>query len=269
MVVLLTLLCLLIFGCNSRVSDPKYKVDSKFTLPGVNFPANTYVLDYKIDDVNGDMVKDDIVLTGQKDDIDGVYSYGVSIIIVDGKNQKFEKITPRHNEGYGAYLSIGQYNYDNVSDIFYGTNTGGNGGASISSYDIFSFKENKVGSLLGDDRLRDRVDFDVVFLPNYKLRIRNQEIHKTFIVDVKDHRGEYDSVVYDNGKLIQETVGGADDYYNIRPIDTDGDGNLELEALQYISGCGRSDAIGEVHSILKLDRKSLKWVVKSITFKKY
>ncbi|SMF79708.1 hypothetical protein SAMN05661091_1761 [Paenibacillus uliginis N3/975] len=140
---------------------PKLKLGQKIIVPELKLKENTYVLDYKISDVNGDSVADKIILVGTKEMIDGkmdAYASDLSIIVQDGKKHKYSKYdwVNKDTEGtlYGELgrepnLIIGDYTGDKVDDIIVTAPQGGNGG--YVDHLVLSWQENKLKVVFADN----------------------------------------------------------------------------------------------------------------------
>ncbi|MGE7024585.1 hypothetical protein [Solibacillus cecembensis] len=124
----------------SEKTSPKIEIGKKLKVPELKLKENTYVLDYKVSDINGNSVKDNVILVGTKEKIDGkldVYANDLSIIVQEGKTKKYIKydwmIKETDGKLYGESarepnLIIGDYTGNKVNDIIVTAPQGGNGG---------------------------------------------------------------------------------------------------------------------------------------------
>ena len=81
-------------SAEQTAQSPKVEIGQKFIVPELKLKENTYVLDYKMDDVDGDSVEDKVILVGTKEMIDGTldaYADNLSIVVQDGKTQGYVK----------------------------------------------------------------------------------------------------------------------------------------------------------------------------------
>ncbi|MFE0559781.1 hypothetical protein ACFW1P_28050 [Paenibacillus sp. NPDC058910] len=141
---------------------PKLKLGQKIIVPELKLKENTYVLDYKMSDVNGDSVQDKVILVGTKEKIDGkldAYASDLSVIVQDGKNQKYVKYdwVNKGTDGkmYGELgrepnLIIGDYTGNRVNDIIVTSPQGGNGG--YVDHLILTWEGNKLKDVLADNQ---------------------------------------------------------------------------------------------------------------------
>ncbi|GMX63741.1 hypothetical protein Elgi_32300 [Paenibacillus elgii] len=147
---------------NQTASAPKVEIGQKFLAPELKLKENTYVLDYKISDVNGDELQDKVILVGTKEMIDGkldAYASDLSIVVQDGKTQKYVKYDwfTKGTDGtwYGEFgrepnLIIGDYTGDKVDDIIITAPQGGNGG--YVDHLVLAWEENRLKAVFADNQ---------------------------------------------------------------------------------------------------------------------
>ncbi|WP_082112484.1 hypothetical protein [Paenibacillus sp. DMB20] len=138
------------------------EIGQKFNVPELKLKKNTYVLDYKISDVQGDSVADKVILVGTKEKIDGkldAYASDLSIIVQDGKTKKYQKhawlIKDKDGSLSGEFgrepsLIVGDYTGDKVDDIIVTAPQGGNGG--FVDHLVLSWQENKLKVVFADNQ---------------------------------------------------------------------------------------------------------------------
>ncbi|WP_253298314.1 hypothetical protein [Paenibacillus sp. MSJ-34] len=139
---------------------PEVKIGQKLIVPELELKENTYVLDYKKSDVNGDSVKDNVILAGTKEMIDGkldAYASDLSIIVQDGKTRKYVQydwktkgIDGTWNGAFGREpnLIIGDYTGNKVDDMIVTAPQGGNGG--YVNHLVVAWEENKLKAVFDD-----------------------------------------------------------------------------------------------------------------------
>ena len=147
---------------HTEKTSPKLEIGQKFNVPELKLKKNTYVLDYKISDVQGDSVADKVILVGTKEKIDGkldVYASDLSIIVQDGKTKKYQKhawlIKDKDGSLSGEFgrepsLIVGDYTGDKVDDIIVTAPQGGNGG--FVDHLVLSWQENKLKVVFADNQ---------------------------------------------------------------------------------------------------------------------
>lgn len=146
----------------SQKTSPKIEIGQKIRVPELKLKENTYVLDYKPSDINGDSVKDKVILVGTKEKNDGkldAYASDLSVIVQDGKTKKYVKYdwVYKGTDGklYGEIgrepnLIIGDYTGNKVDDIIVTAPQGGNGGDV--DHLILTWEGNKLKAVFTDNQ---------------------------------------------------------------------------------------------------------------------
>ncbi|WP_409174532.1 hypothetical protein [Brevibacillus fortis] len=149
-------------SAEQTVQAKKVEIGQKFIAPELKPKENTYVLDYKMADVNGDSIEDKVILVGTKEMIDGTldaYADNLSIVVQDGKNQGYVKYDwlfkgedgSLHGElGREPNLIIGDYTGNKVNDIIVTAPQGGNGGNV--DHLVLALEENKLKMVFADNQ---------------------------------------------------------------------------------------------------------------------
>ena len=141
---------------------PKVEIGQKFRVPELKLKENTYVLDCKVSDIDGNSVKDNVILVGTKEKIDGkldAYANDLSIIVQEGKTKRYIKydwmFKGTDGKSYGESarepkLIISDYTGNKVNDIIVTAPQGGNGG--YVDHLILTWKGNKLKNVLADNQ---------------------------------------------------------------------------------------------------------------------
>lgn len=148
-------------SAEQAASAAKMEIGQKFIAPELKLKENTYVLDYKTADVNGDSVEDKVILVGAKEMIDGTldaYASDLAIVVQDGKTQKFEKYDWVNNVdgtlsgefGREPNLIVGDYTGNKVNDIIVTAPQGGNGG--YVDHLVLAWQEDKLKAIFADNQ---------------------------------------------------------------------------------------------------------------------
>lgn len=150
-------------------------------MPELKLKENTYALDYKISDVTGDSVKDQVILVGTKEKINGkldAYANNLSVIVQDGKTKKYVKYDwlSKGTDGklYGELgrepnLIIGDYTGNKVNDIIVTAPQGGNGG--YVDHLILTWEGNKLKDVLAKDVVADNQELYANSQANFSLKL--------------------------------------------------------------------------------------------------
>lgn len=212
--------------------------------------GNIYVLDFKREDINGDFIDDNIFLVGQKSfGIESPYVDNITLIVQDGKTNKFFTITPKQNSGYNSTLFLGDFTGDKKNDILISIDSGGSGG--LAYYYIYSFIDNTFIKIFDYEEFDNKYNYKVTFVDFYQVIVLGSNSQR-YTIDIKYKGKEYLSEIYNsNGKLKEPIEGWVNPLGGLYPIDFDRDGVFELYAMQRIAGRYNADALGYVQTSLK------------------
>ncbi|WP_282936820.1 hypothetical protein [Paenibacillus sp. RC67] len=246
-------------GANVQTLSPHFEKDSVFAPDNLSIEENTFVLDAKYADVDGDGIRDDIVLVGQKETPDHIYASSIQVAVKNGATGDYAlRSVGTFNEGYESYLFIGRFDSESVNDILVTTATMGSGGTS--TYQLLSYKGASLVDKLDEKVLNAGLPLDIRFADNYKITVTNAITGKTNIIDASSSKEDYVRLeLYDaNGKLLNHKEQGAvDDFVSLTPEDIDRDGIYELRGVQYISGAWHANMLAQVESLWTIHNGSL------------
>lgn len=242
-----------------------FKIGEKFTVADMKMGEKAYVIDYKLEDVTGDQVKDNIVLVGTKENKEDMFVDNLNVIVQDGKTKKYTKATYKYFGGYDCedMMFVGDFNSDKVNDVMVSAPTGGSGG--IVDHMIATFKDNKP-SVIFTDKENEGVKIDGKYIDGYKAEIEFKDLNKKIELDVSANKKSYEETkIYDNnGKLLQEVEPWMNAFSKVEAIDYDCDGVYELRGYQRIVGTCNADTISYVESVLKFENN--KWQTKELNY---
>lgn len=218
------------------------------------FFRNTYLLDMKLGDVNGDGTIDKVFLYGNKPDgPTGVFIDNINVVIQDGRTNKIKTIFPKFNAGYNARLFLGDFTKDKIDDIKISIDSGGSGGYGY--FYIYSFKNNILREIFNFDKYNKEYKFKVDYADLYKVTVSNVMLDKLFILDISYKGYDYISQYYDeNGSLKKPVQGEVLALGGLVPFVNDEKNNgFDLLALQRIIGTFNADTLGYVENLLTWD----------------
>lgn len=203
-------------------------------------------------DVTGDGKPDNVSLIGTKRDNTSPY-YDKLFIVVTGQAQA-QVVIPLQG-GYNPQMQFCDFIGDKLPQIYAAAETGGSGG--LSTYYIYSLKNNVPTAIPLPAPLHVRATFK----KNYVVQMKIVETGKSFKIDIKDRKDDYDKFgVYKNGKVVKPIIVNVDAYSLLKPIDKDRDGICELMGVHRITGIANADTIGYATSVWKW--KKGKWTLK-------
>lgn len=247
---------------------PNYKINSPISITELKLSKNSYVSDYKYVDINGDNVKDNIILTGSKLDKNDIYFDDLDIIVQNGKTKKFIKSTLGKNSGgYQPTIFLGDFNEDKMPDIFVKMPTGGSGG--FIDYSIINLKGNKPSVLWDSKKFSRQIDLTGKFENDFMASLSSEKLNQTFQIDLSSNKVQYiESNIYDKDGKIKENIetwmGG---FSEVTPIDRDKNGTYELIASQRIVGTCNADTLGYLQSEWEWDGKNIKLDADKVSLK--
>jgi len=244
------------FISTSNSSDEDYRINSRFSAKKLKLKRNTYILDYKQEDVSGDSVKDDVLLVGvKKDGSKGLFCEDINVVIKDGKTKKYTKLSQgKINSGYNGKLFLADFNGDKIADIFIEVAKDKDHEEAICS--IISFKDNKTVHLFDPVKFGLGLNYEIKYLDGFKVNIINKVANKEYPLDIVSKKEDYIKAgIYDEtGKLINEIHGKCYGINELKPIDIDNDGVFELQGLQKLCGTSDKDSLGYGRSLWKYNK---------------
>ncbi|WP_249336635.1 VCBS repeat-containing protein [Sporosarcina sp. Marseille-Q4063] len=212
--------------------------------------GNRTLLDWKIADVNGDGILDNVYLYGHVDEQLGNLAENITLVIRDGRSNKITEISLINNAGYNARLFLGDFNQDNIVDIMISADTGGSGGNGI--FYIYSFRNNVLQELLDVDQYNATYLFEVHYEDFYKVRVESRQLNVVFTIDISNKGADYLSQFYNQEGILKEPViGGALAISALNPIITNNKSyNYDVLAFQRIIGTVNVDTLGYVENLM-------------------
>ncbi|KHE71466.1 hypothetical protein [Halobacillus sp. BBL2006] len=213
--------------------------------------STSYVLSFATGDVNGDYIPDHVYLVGQKSS-HSPYTTDITLVVQDGQTQLFYSVPLKTNQGYQPGLFLGDFTGNKVNDIFIRMDSGGSGG--FGYFYVYSFLNNQPSLLFDYEAFDSYYDYSVMYQNQYKVKVTNNTLGLSFIIDLSNRGKEYLSEIYKpNGALISPLEGSVSGLNQLYPIDFNGDGVYDLYALQRIIGRYNADGLGLVQTPLSWD----------------
>jgi hypothetical protein len=220
------------------------------TNRGIKVDDNRKLLDWKIADVTGDGILDNVYLYGNIDEQLGNMADNITLIIQDGRSNKKTTIPLKNTAGYNARLFLGDFNKDNIADIMISADTGGSGGYGI--FYIYSYRNKNLQELFDVEKYNAKYLFQVNYADYYKVRVESRKLNIVFTIDISNKGEGYLSQFYNhNGVLKEPVIGGALAISVLNPIITNNISyNYDLLAFQRIIGTVNVDTLGYVENLL-------------------
>ncbi|MEG0774263.1 VCBS repeat-containing protein [Clostridium sp.] len=222
-----------------------------------NMRNNTYILDFKQGDVNGDGFPEDIYLLGEKTSPDEFFSDNITLLIKVPKANIYIKV-PLHNaSGYNAELYLGHFTDHDKLDMLVSVDTGGSG-RYILSY-LYTLKNLKPVLIFDSNVFESNSNYTATFIDQFKVIVKSMQDNTEFTIDVSNNKEMYlEAGIYESsGKISNPTVGGVLGLGALWPLQENYNGLSSLLALQRIIGINNADNLGAVYTYLKWDEKKI------------
>lgn len=237
---------------NTKVAHADSEKGKLFTAAAeLKLGKNTYVIDQKTADVNGDKVDDVVYLVGEKEKAEDIYASNMNLVVQDGKSKTYSKTDIKDLGGYEGELTLADFTGDHVADAFVKTATGGSGG--IYSHVVATFENNKPAVIFGEKE-NEGIHFEGKFVDGFKVEGKSSQLDKPLTIDVSANQDVYVAAkLYDKaGKLVTTNEDVAVFSYPfgaLTPIDMDGNGTYELVGEQRIVGMNNTDTVSHVNTV--------------------
>ncbi|MDQ0246814.1 hypothetical protein J2S09_004418 [Bacillus fengqiuensis] len=206
------------------------------------------VVSFARGDVTGDLVPDNVYLTGIRTS-DSPLTQNITLLIQDGRTGVITSVPLRENAGYNPSLFLGDFTGNGAADILISITTGGSGG--IMYHYVYSFLNNKAQLLFDFNVYNEQYQYEVTYQDNYKVEVISKENNKKYIIDISTKGDEYLNEIYDeNGKLKSPINGFVNPLSGLYPVDFDSNKVYELLAYQKIAGRYNADSLGFVLNTL-------------------
>jgi hypothetical protein len=223
---------------------------------------NTFVLDKKTGDVNGDKIADTVYLVGEKKE--NPFYENLKIIVQDGRTMQRYVIPlyPKYSMAFDPWLFLGNFTTSNVNEIMISLPVGGSG--ALTYYYVISFLNNKAEYILGPEEfmaLTQTLKIEVIYMDNYKVLVKSDKLNQSYTLDITSRKEVYEGTVYDeNGKLIKPLNGFVIYQPHLYPVRFDGSQPYKLESQQDIAGTSHADGLGYIITYWKYTEDK-KWVL--------
>lgn len=213
-----------------------------------------YVLDYKRGDVNGDLIKDNIYLVGEKPyGLNSPFVDNITLLIQDGRSKAFYKINLKENAGYNPTIFLGDFTGNKIKDILISIDSGGSGGYAF--YYIYSYINNEFLKIFDHEIYNKKYTYKVIYKDNYQVEVIENN-SKKYTIDIKYKGKDYLSeIYYDNGKLKEPIEGWINPLGGLYPIDYQRDGVYEIYLIRRIAGRYNADSLGYVQTSMEWNGK--------------
>jgi hypothetical protein len=215
-------------------------------------PGQAQLIQVREIDVTGDGLLDQVALSGTKMDLNSPY-YDKLFIVVTSPGQT-QVVIPLQG-GYNPYMQFCDFIGEKLPQIYVAAENGGSGG--LSTFYLYSLNNNVPTAIPLPTPLR----VYATFKNNYVVQMKIQETGKSFKIDIKDRKDDYEQFgVYKDGKVVKPIIVNVDAYGLLQPIDKSGNGTCDLRGVQRITGIANADTLGYATSLWHW--KKGRWILK-------
>ncbi|MFD2614210.1 hypothetical protein [Paenibacillus gansuensis] len=226
-------------------------VQTKFIYPQIA-PAKQ-VVQTSEGDVTGDGKLDKIELLGIKKDPASNYYDKLVVKVTGGGDGKSAETAL--GGGYTPTVRLCDFTGDGALETFVTASTGGSGG--LSTFYLNSWAKGQPKTLALPVPLKAVGTYE----NNYIVKFDVPEQKKSFRIDVRDKKADYDqSGLYRGGLLTRPQSADVLPFSELRPMDTDRDGICELVGFQRATGLYNADTVAYALSLWKYQGNKWKLV---------
>lgn len=224
---------------------------------------DTYIIDEKIGDVNGDKIPDTVYLVGEKRE--NPFYENIRIIVRDGRTRRCYVIPlyAEYSMAYSPWLFLGSFTKSHINEIMVSLPVGGSG--ALTYYYVISFLKNKAEYILEPEdfiALIELLKVEVIYRDHYKVLIKSLKLKQSYMLDINSRREIYEGTVYNkNGQLIAPKQGFLIYQPRLDPIRFSGDQPYRLGAQQEIAGTSRADRLGYMVTYWQYSGHNRSWVL--------
>ncbi len=258
-VIILIVLIVIFNNISSKENKTEFKpleleVGDEFTE--IDYGNKMFVVNYEIDDVTGDGVKDMIIIIGNKNDVADTMANNIDVVTYDSENKSFIKGNLKKCSLNTPKLFLKDINGDGIDDIvLIGDNEDMTKTVRVltikdgESKEVFKNKDNKGLSFTG------------AFLDGFKAHIVARKINFERNIEINDKRenyitgGFYDESGRVTGSKNNITTSG---FVNVEFVELND--AYGLKTTQRIKGFDNLDILDQVEVIWKYENGS--WNIK-------
>ncbi|MFL0248017.1 hypothetical protein [Candidatus Clostridium stratigraminis] len=240
----------------AQQNNEEYKINSEFKCRALKTGKAAIILDYKFEDINGDNLKDNIILIGYRTGKANPSVFkDIKVILQDSYSKKYYAISVgKLNAVQNGKVFLGDFDGDKINDILVTIENG-----DCSYYSLFSFKNNKCKYLIDESVFFKGMSYNIDFVSNFKVKVTNKNLNDFYLLDVKNKKDTYINlgIYLNDGKLLKKNKGSYNSISSLIPIDEDKNGIYELKCIQNICGINRLDTLGYGKTIWKYNGRKM------------
>lgn len=218
-----------------------------------------YIIDYQLQDITNDNIKDDLILLGDKENVNDVYAKNICLVIRDGNSGKYYDSNLKNMDGYETNIQVKELTNDNVMELMITSNVGG--GINNKLYTILRYENEKISEIFNTKNCNG-LNVKGEFLDNYSAKIKIEKVKNDINIDLTDQKEYYSKKrIYDeNNKLINKDVKITTyPINNLEKIELEGK-QIGIKTYQNIMGVDKTDILDVIECTLKFEKNKFEVV---------
>ncbi len=239
---------------NKNFKPLEINVGDEFTY--IDYKNKMYVLNYEMQDVNGDNNKEMIILIGEREKVENVKANSIDVVIYDTNDSNFYNLNLKNYDGKLPKINTKDVTGDKILDIILTANDENeNISMRIVSFqngeykEIFKNKDNKGIVFTGN------------FVDGFKAYLSCDKYKKEVNVDLNDRKENYitNGFFDESGRLLKtESKISTTPFCRIEFVQLNE--YYGIQTVQKIVGFNNDDLLDEITSVWKYENG--KWNVK-------
>ena len=257
-IVVLAVLGMTMFLNNNEKTETLQNVEKLQIVHGDKFTyldefKDKYIIDYQLQDITKDNIKDDLILVGDKELPNDVYAQNICLIIRNGNTGKYSSHELKDMKGYETHISLDDLTNDDINELIISSSIGGSVNNKV--YCILQYENEKISEIFNVKNSAG-IKVEGEFKDNYTADIKIEKVKNKMNVDLSDKKDYYTKKeIYDqNSKLINKDVKiKAYPINNLEKIKLE-DNTIGIKTSQNIMGVDKTDIIDVIECTLKFNR---------------
>ena len=257
-IVVLAVLGMTMFLNNNEKTETLQNVEKLQIVHGDKFTyldefKDKYIIDYQLQDITKDNIKDDLILVGDKEIANDVYAQNICLIIRNGNTGKHSSHELKDMKGYETHISLDDLTNDDINELIISSSIGGSVNNKV--YCILQYENEKISEIFNVKNSAG-IKVEGEFKDNYIADIKIEKVKNKMNVDLRDKKDYYTKKeIYDqNSKLINKDVKiKTYPINNLEKIKLE-DNTIGIKTSQNIMGVDKTDIIDVIECTLKFNR---------------
>lgn len=257
-ILILAVIGIIIFLNNKNDTEIVQNVERLEIVHGEKFTyldefKEKYIIDYQLQDINNDNVKDDLILLGDKENANDVYAKYICLVIRDGNTGKYCSCKLKNMDGYETHIQLQDLTNDNINELIISSCIGGRINNKV--YTILKYENEKFSEIFNVKNCTG-VKVEGEFLDNYTASIKVEKVKNKMNVDLSDKKDYYTKKgIYDeNNKLKNKDVKIITyPINNLEKVNLE-DNTIGIKTCQNIIGVDKTDIIDVIECTLKFEK---------------